>query len=49
MRKKVVLITGACGEIGHALVDYLVENNDLPIVTLDLQECPPELSEDVPP
>jgi nucleoside-diphosphate-sugar epimerase len=44
MRKKVVLITGACGEIGHALVDYLVANNDLPVVTLDLQECPPELS-----
>lgn len=44
MRKKVVLITGACGEIGHALVDYLLENSDLPIVTLDLQDCPPGLS-----
>jgi nucleoside-diphosphate-sugar epimerase len=44
MRKKVVLITGACGEIGHALVDYLVENTELPIVTLDLQDCPAELA-----
>ena len=44
MRKKVVMITGACGEIGHALVDYLVENTDLPIVTLDLQDCPTELA-----
>jgi nucleoside-diphosphate-sugar epimerase len=47
MRKKVVLITGACGEIGHALVDYLVENTELPIVTLDLQDCPEELSDRV--
>jgi threonine 3-dehydrogenase len=47
MRKKVVLITGACGEIGHALVEYLVDNNHLPVVTLDLQDCPGELSHKV--
>lgn len=43
MRKKVILITGACGEIGHALVDHLLENSNLPIVTLDLQEMKPEI------
>jgi nucleoside-diphosphate-sugar epimerase len=47
MRKKVVMITGACGEIGHALVDYLVANTELPIVTLDLQDCPTELADRV--
>ncbi len=47
MRKKVILITGACGEIGHALVDYLIENSDLPIVTLDLQDASPEIVDKV--
>lgn len=47
MRKKVILITGACGEIGHALVDHLIEHSDLPIVTLDLQEMKEELRDKV--
>ncbi|MBT3240845.1 MAG: NAD-dependent epimerase/dehydratase family protein [Chloroflexi bacterium] len=47
MRKKVILITGACGEIGHALVDYLIENSDLPVVTLDLQDASPEIVDKV--
>ena len=47
MRKKVILITGACGEIGHALVDYLIENSELPIVTLDLQDASPEIVDKV--
>jgi nucleoside-diphosphate-sugar epimerase len=38
MRKKVTLITGACGEIGHALIDHLAGQNGAPIVTLDLQD-----------
>ncbi|MBI3159687.1 MAG: NAD-dependent epimerase/dehydratase family protein [Chloroflexi bacterium] len=38
MRKKVTLITGACGEIGHALIDHLAEQKSGPIVTLDLQD-----------
>jgi nucleoside-diphosphate-sugar epimerase len=44
MRKKVVLITGACGEIGHALVEYLIEHNDMPVVTLDIQDASPEIA-----
>lgn len=37
MRKKVVLITGANGEIGHGLITYLAENTDIPILALDVQ------------
>ncbi|MEO7274955.1 MAG: NAD-dependent epimerase/dehydratase family protein [Vicinamibacterales bacterium] len=36
MRKPVVLITGANGEIGHGLIDRLAERADRAIVTLDL-------------
>ena len=36
MRKPVVLITGAGGEIGHGLIDRLAERGDRAIVTLDL-------------
>ena len=36
MRKPVVLITGAGGEIGHALIDQLVTGGRDSIVTLDL-------------
>ena len=36
MRKKVILITGASGEIGQALVQGLCDQNDLPIITLDI-------------
>jgi nucleoside-diphosphate-sugar epimerase len=37
MRKRVILITGAAGEIGHALVESLVQQSQLPLLTLDLQ------------
>jgi nucleoside-diphosphate-sugar epimerase len=38
VRKPVVLITGAAGEIGHGLIRRLAENNgDASIITLDLQ------------
>lgn len=43
MRKKAILITGASGEIGQALIKSLVEKTDLPILTLDLQPLPEEL------
>ncbi len=43
MRKKVVLITGAAGEIGHALVMQLAALNRHTIVTLDLKTLPDEL------
>jgi len=36
VRKPVVLITGAGGEIGHGLIDQLAERGDRAIVTLDL-------------
>ena len=37
MRKSVVLITGAGGEIGHGLIDRLAETGRHDIVTLDLR------------
>ena len=36
MRQKVVLITGANGEMGHGLIQYLAENTDVNIVALDV-------------
>ena len=43
MRKHVVLITGASGEIGHALVENLAAQGDCDIVTLDLQDLPEDI------
>ena len=40
MRKKAILITGASGEIGQALVANLSKTSDTPIVALDLQSLP---------
>ena len=40
MRKKVVLITGASGEIGTALVENLAADGECELVTLDLQDLP---------
>ena len=40
MRKKAILITGASGEIGQALVTILSESSSTTIVTLDLQPLP---------
>ncbi len=37
MRKEVVLITGANGEIGHGLITYLAEQGRFEIVALDVQ------------
>jgi threonine 3-dehydrogenase len=42
MRKKAILITGAAGEIGQALIDTLAESGTAAILTLDLQSLPPE-------
>ena len=36
MRQKVVLVTGANGEIGHGLIQHLAENTDAHIVALDV-------------
>ena len=43
MRKPVVLITGAAGEIGHALVDHLVADGGQAIITVDLRPLEPAL------
>jgi len=44
LRKPVVLITGASGEIGHGLITRLREAGDTPIVTLDLNPLPADLN-----
>ena len=43
MRERVVLITGANGEVGHGLISYLGERGDVRIVALDIQEVDAEL------
>lgn len=44
MRKPVVLITGAGGEIGHGLIAHLAEASAQPVVTLDLTPLDPSLA-----
>jgi threonine 3-dehydrogenase len=44
MPEMTVLITGACGEIGQALVNILSKNKSLEIITTDLKSLPDELS-----
>jgi threonine 3-dehydrogenase len=43
MRKNVVLITGASGEIGHGLINSLAALGQSSIITIDLQPLPDEL------
>jgi nucleoside-diphosphate-sugar epimerase len=43
LRKPVVLITGASGEIGHGLIEHLARQGDRPIITLDLKPLEPAL------
>lgn len=43
MRKKVVLITGAAGEIGQALIQHYSETDYFDLLTLDLHPLPREL------
>jgi len=43
VRKPVVLITGASGEIGHGLIDSLSRDERGPIITLDLRPLEPGL------
>jgi len=47
LRKTVVLITGASGEIGHGLVTRLAPQVDRGIVTLDVTPLDPALRKDV--
>lgn len=39
-RKKAIMITGAAGEIGHALIDELKDNPAYELLTLDLNPLP---------
>jgi threonine 3-dehydrogenase len=42
MRKKSILITGAAGEIGDALIKQLAKREGNKVITLDLRPLPPE-------
>jgi nucleoside-diphosphate-sugar epimerase len=44
VRKPVVLITGAGGEIGHGLIERLAERGDRAIVTLDINRMDPSVA-----
>jgi NAD(P)-dependent dehydrogenase (short-subunit alcohol dehydrogenase family) len=44
MRKPVVLITGANGEIGHALVANLVERRHQGVISLDVNALDPHIA-----
>jgi nucleoside-diphosphate-sugar epimerase len=40
MRKEAILITGAAGEIGHAMIKSLAGKCEIPLLTLDLNPLP---------
>ena len=43
IRKPVVLITGAGGEIGHGLISHLAASGKQPVITLDVNPLEPQL------
>jgi threonine 3-dehydrogenase len=47
IRKPVVLITGAGGEIGHGLIAHLAESGAQPVITLDVNPLEPSLGKKV--
>lgn len=47
IRKPVVLITGAGGEIGHGLIDHLAEAGAQPVITLDVNPLEASLGKKV--
>ena len=47
IRKPVVLITGAGGEIGHGLIDHLAKEGRQPVITLDVNPLEPALARKV--
>lgn len=49
MRKKAILVTGASGEIGQALVRSLAEQHETTIITLDIQPVSEEMRQLVMP
>jgi len=44
MRKKAIMITGAAGEIGLALIECLANSSNLPLISLDLQPLPEKIA-----
>jgi threonine 3-dehydrogenase len=44
MRKKVTLITGAAGEVGHSLVRRLADEGPTDLLTLDIRPLPEDLA-----
>lgn len=44
LRKPVVLLTGASGEIGHGLIERLARDGQRAIITLDLRPLDPEIA-----
>lgn len=45
MRKKVILITGAAGEIGEALIHALIKDENNQVLTLDLRPMPEHIQD----
>src|SRR5215204_5810635 len=45
LRKPVVLITGASGEIGHGLITHLAKQDDRAVITLDLNPLDRDLAQ----
>ncbi len=44
MRKRVLLITGAAGEVGHALVQRLAQDGDNQLLALDVRPLPADIT-----
>ena len=44
MRKKVIFITGAAGEVGHALIERLSADSDVKLLTMDLRPLPDSIA-----
>ncbi len=42
VRKPVILVTGASGEVGYGLIEQFANLGDMDVVALDLKELPPE-------
>jgi len=45
MRKEVILITGANGEMGHGLITQLGQSTDAQIIAIDVQPLDPEIAQ----
>jgi len=48
VRQKTILITGASGEVGHALIKHLMKTSELDLLTIDINPLPEDLQAEVP-